>query len=95
MNKIRLPSMMTGRRPYLTESPLVMKQEMPMAKMAQPSPPLRVLYDMCHSSAICAKPGEIMGPQAPTTAVSMLMMSKRRSFFHVGQFNGSLGDSLG
>ena len=32
---------------------------------------------------------------APTTAVSMLKIRSRRSFFHIGQFNGSLGLSLG
>jgi hypothetical protein len=95
MNSIKLPKMMTGRRPYLTASPFVTKHEIPMAKIAHPRPPLSELYDMSNCLAIVAKPGDIIGPQAPTTAVSIEMIRSRSSFFHCGQFRGSRGDSEG
>lgn len=95
MKSIRFPNIMTGRRPYFTARPLVTKQDIPMAKMAHPRPALRELYDMPNCSAMMPKPGEIMGPHAPTTAVSTLIMRSRSSFFHCGQFNGSRGDSDG
>lgn len=66
-----------------------------MAKMAQPRPPLSALYDMLNCLAMMPKPGDIMGPQAPTTAVSIEMMRSKSSFFHCGQFRGSRGDSEG
>jgi hypothetical protein len=48
-----------------------------------------------NSWAMTPKPGAIIGPHAPTTAVSMQMMNSIKSFFQSGQFNGSRGESLG
>jgi hypothetical protein len=48
-----------------------------------------------NSLAMTPKPGEIIGPQAPTTAVSIQIINSIKSFFHRGQFNGSRGESLG
>ena len=50
---------------------------------------------MWNWAAISTKPGLIIGPHAPTIAVSMLMMIRRSSFFHLGQFSGSRGLSDG
>lgn len=37
----------------------------------------------------------LVGRNLPTTAVSILMIRSSKSFFQVGQFSGSRGDSLG
>jgi hypothetical protein len=48
-----------------------------------------------NSWAMTPKPGAIIGPHAPTTAVSIQMINSIKSFFHRGQFKGSRGESLG
>jgi hypothetical protein len=58
INKRKFPSKNIGRRPHMTAMELVKKQEIPITKIPEPSPPLRALYDMLNSLLIKANPGE-------------------------------------
>lgn len=72
-----------------------MNSERPMVRINQAVLCPNVLTWMFKSAAMTRKPGDSMGPNAPTTAATKPTMRSIASFLHVGQFNGSFGESEG
>ena len=72
-----------------------MNRPSPMVKISQAVDWDRVSILMPRSCDTGTKPGESIGPYAPTTAAFRPMISSMVSFFHCGQFRGSFGESEG
>jgi hypothetical protein len=62
MNSNRFPKRKIGLQPHMTAIQFLKKQKIPITKIPQPSPPLRVLHDMSNSFATKANPGNTIGP---------------------------------